>query len=130
VQKSLAEFEAANVKLAVVSQSTAKSLATFHRWNAKPYPILGDPERRLYRAFGLERTRLVEFLKPRVLWRYLRLLFTGTKLRSVYGSEDMLQLGGDFLLAADGSILFGHASRESTDRPSVEQLLAAVRTHR
>ena len=43
------------------------------------------------------------FFRPGVLARYLRLILTGWRPRRGEAGEDMLQLGGDFILSADGT---------------------------
>ena len=41
--------------------------------------------------------------------------------------EDVLQLGGDFVHGRDRRVVFAHPSRAATDRPTVDQILDAVR---
>jgi hypothetical protein len=41
--------------------------------------------------------------------------------------DDMLQLGGDFLIDAAGRLAWSRPSREPTDRPSALELQAAMK---
>lgn len=123
VERQLDRLRAAGVTLLVVSQAQPAVLASFLRRYPKPYPVVGDPTRAAYRAFGLERTGWLTFARPAVVWGYLRRILTGTRVRLPYRGEDVLQLGGDFLLDLAGRVVFAHRSRTPTDRPPVEALL-------
>src|SRR5262245_5943671 len=98
----------------------------FLREQSLPFPVVADPERVAYRAFGLERTSWTRMLHPGVVFRYLRLLFRGWRPRQVRKGEDVLQLGGDFVLDGEGRLVYAYRSAEPTDRPPVEALLKAV----
>jgi hypothetical protein len=87
-------------------------------------PVLADPERRVYRAYGLGRGPWWRMYGPRVLWGYLRRIPRGAR---VHLHGDTLQRGGDFVIAPDGSVLLAHVGRDPFDRPPVDALLGAVR---
>jgi hypothetical protein len=61
-----------------------------------------------------------------VVLRYLGLIFRGARPRRPGEGEDVLQLGGDFVLDGAGRLVFAHRSAEPTDRPPIGQLLEAV----
>ncbi len=126
VAANVGRLRAAGVVVLVVSQAKPPVLAMFLRRHPQPVPVVGDPDRAAYRAFGLERTGLSSFFRPRVVWGYLRLILRGGRLRKPYPGEDVLQLGGDFLLNRTGRVVFAYPSRTATDRPTVEALLAAL----
>ncbi|HET6575733.1 MAG TPA: SelL-related redox protein [Fimbriiglobus sp.] len=119
-------LRAASVGVLAVSQATPAVLATFLRDHPQPVPVVCDPDRAGYRAFGLERTSWLSFFRPSVMGGYLRLMFRGGKVRRPYPGEDVLQLGGDFLLDRAGRVVFAYPSRTATDRPGVDVLLAAA----
>ena len=126
VAKAIDRFKEANCGVVVVSQGKPQILAHFEKKNALPFPTLGDPERVAYKAFGLERTWFFTFMKPWILWQYVVRIFTGTPVRMPYLSEDVMQLGGDFLLDQTGKVLWSFKSKDPTRRPSVEEMLKAV----
>jgi peroxiredoxin len=101
-------------------------LALYERGQALPFPILANPSRLAYQAFGLERTTWRELLRGKVLWRYLRLMLRGWAPHRGNKGEDVLQLGGDFVLDERRRLVFAFRSAEPTDRPQVDQLLQAV----
>jgi peroxiredoxin len=87
-------------------------------------PLLVDHERRVYRAYGLEEGSFWRFLLPPVLLGTLRLVSAGGKVQRP--EEDPLQLGGDFVVDPAGRLALAHPSKDPTDRPTVDELLAAV----
>jgi hypothetical protein len=89
-----------------------------------PFPIVADPDRKVYAALGLGRTSWLRFMRPAIIWRYLKMVAAGAKVRQVPEGEDALQTGGDFLIAADGRILWEYRTDDPTDRPSINQLLS------
>jgi hypothetical protein len=90
------------------------------------WPILSDPERNLYRAYGLERLNFIRtWLSPRTLAYYLRAAAAGRRIRRP--QSDSRQLGGDFIIDGRGVVVFAHRTAEPADRPPLGQLLAAVR---
>jgi hypothetical protein len=95
-----------------------------------PFQVVSDPTRAGYAAFGLERTTWWRMLRPAVVLRYLGLIFRGWKVRMLREGEDVLQLGGDFVLDAQRRLRYAHRSVEPTDRPPVEDLLRALESAR
>jgi len=93
------------------------------RW---PFPVVADPERAAYRAFGLSRTKWTTFLRLGVVARYLGYIFRGWRPRATNSEEDLLQLGGDFVLDAQQHVKFAYASAEPTDRPPISKLIEAL----
>jgi peroxiredoxin len=92
---------------------------------ALPFPLLLDPERIAYTAWGLGRTNLFgAMLSPSLNWRYFRLLLAGERFLGF--APDMLQLGGDFVIDPEGMVAFAHRMRNNGDRPTAETLLAAL----
>lgn len=126
MERKLDEFTDAGCGLVVVSQAKPNVLASFLKRYPKPYPVVGDPTRAAYKAFGLERTSLLSLVRPDVLLIYLWRMLTGTRARAPYRGEDVMQLGGDFIVDQAGRVVFAYRSRVATDRPSVAKLLAAV----
>jgi peroxiredoxin len=117
----LGELRASGLQVVVISFVQPNRLAQYlgaHRW---PFPVLADPDRATYQAFGLERAGWSQLLKPRVWLAYLKLLFRGWMPRPAL--EDVHQLGGDFVLDRTGSVVYAHRSTDPADRPSLDELL-------
>jgi peroxiredoxin len=89
------------------------------------YPVLTDEDRRAYRDYGLGRGPWWRVWGLGTLRQYARLLRGGARLERP--QEDTLQLGGDFVVDRQGRVAYAYRSRGPSDRPSVDQLVAAVR---
>jgi len=82
-----------------------------------PFPVLADPQRQVYRAYGLERGLA---LGPGSVIKFLRLLWReGRFYRPL---SDPLQTGGDFVIDGKGQIRFASTSADPTDRPQARTL--------
>lgn len=111
----------------VVSFTPPKKVAIYLAKYPLPFPIASDPTLAAYRAFALEKTTVGSMLRPGVLLRFLGTLLHGWRLDMPTRGDDLMQLGGDFVLDADGRLRYAHPSSEPTDRPSAEALLQAMR---
>jgi len=121
------ELARSRVRVLLIAFAEAAWARAWLRTNEVPFPLLLDPERRVYHAYGLERSRLRTW-SPRTVWYYVRRLAAGARLQRAHG--DPYQLGGDFLVAADGTVRLAYRSADPADRPSVEQIFRALRNRR
>lgn len=106
--------------------SFAERVAWAQRWQTEVcphFPLLLDPERQLYLAFGLKRSMLRSW-NLRTLLRYARYLLSGRSLEGIQG--DSAQLDGDFLVDERGRLVHAHRSRDPLDRPTVGSLLKVI----
>jgi peroxiredoxin len=126
VQKHYAEIRQAGGEVLVISSSRPEALAVYLTANPWPFPVVADPSLAPYHAFGLGRTSWRTFLKPRILGHFLRLMLRGWLPRRPYDREDLLQLGGDFVLDGQRRLVLAHPSRDPTDRPAPDVLVEAV----
>lgn len=123
--------EATEVVLVVFTR--AENLDGYRTTNALSFPILIDPDRVAYRAFGLGRGTAGRVYGWKATRRYLELIRSGQAtardgLRAVLRpAEDTLQLGGDFVIDPGGRLVYGFWGQGPDDRPSVDDLVAAVR---
>ena len=104
------------------------SIVAAHTWleeTCAPFQLLLDPDRTVYRAYGLERSFLRSW-GPKTIWQYIRLLISGRKWKGVQG--DSAQLGGDFIIANSGNIKLAYRSSDPTDRPTLETILSILKT--
>lgn len=120
------EFESLRTRVLLISFSRSEGYG--RKWlqeTGAPFPLLLDPERRTYRAYGL-RHSVARSWSPRTLWYYVRAAFAGRKLHGIRGDPN--QLGGDFIVDSDGIVRLAYRSRESVDRPPVADLLGLLRS--
>lgn len=120
------QLAAAGCSVLVVAQAKPEILALYLSRQGWHVPIVSDPERVAYRAVGLERTSWLTFFRPRVLWGYFRGIFRGYGVKKPYAGEDVLQLGGNFILNKRSRVVFAYPSADPTDRPRIADLLRAI----
>lgn len=107
----------------VVSQSQPKAVMP----KSIPFPVACDPERNIYRAFGLEPGRWTMFFRSHVIGHYLKLIFKGWLPHMSERGEDLLQLGGDFIVSTNRQLVYAYRSRTPDDRPTASELLRQLR---
>ena len=115
------ELELLNVEVLIISFSTLPAAQAWLEETCSPFRMLLDPECSVYQAYELERS-LWRSWNLRTIWRYVQLLTSGRRWRGIQG--DSAQLGGDFIVGADGIVRLAYRSHDPTDRPPVEQILA------
>jgi hypothetical protein len=123
VRDRLGEFGDAVV--VVIAFSAPGYVAAYQRERLAPLTVLIDEERVAYRAYGLGRGSVWKVWGPKVWWAYLQLIRRGRRFQRPI--EDTLQLGGDFVVGRDGRLVCAFLSADPDDRPSVDDLTAAVR---
>ncbi len=111
----------------LVTFTDPDNLDDYRDTNSVPFPILIDPDRSAYRAYGLGRGSIRRVWGWRAARRYLEIIRNGG-LRDLHRpTEDTLQLGGDFVVAPDGILAWGFWGEGPDDRPSVDDLIVEVR---
>jgi peroxiredoxin len=126
VSDRLAEFGGAAVVL--ITFTRPRNLRGYRRRLALAYPVLADETRAVYHTYGLQRGSWRRVWGLKSVRAYGRLLRQGRRLERPSG--DTLQLGGDFIVDRDGRLAYAYRSRGPDDRPSVDELLDAVRSCR
>lgn len=86
-----------------------------------PFPLLHDPDREAYRAYGMDRGGLWDVWGPSTWWAYLELFLRGRRWRGI--QADPGQLGGDVIVDPEGRIAYLHRSRRPEDRPDAEEVV-------
>ena len=117
--------ELGDAEVALVTFTRQRNLRGYRGRLGLPYPVLADEARSAYRAYGLGRGPWWRIWRPATLLAYARLLRRGRSLRRP--TEDISQLGGDFVVGRDGRLIYVYRSRAPDDRPPVDELVAAVR---
>jgi len=123
VSDRIDEFGDAAVVL--VTFTCPRNLRGFRRRLGLAYPVLADEDRAVYRAYGLGRGSWRRVWGLGTMRAYGRLLRAGRRPSVPEG--DTLQLGGDFVIDPGGRIAYVYRSTGPADRPSVDDLLTAVR---
>jgi hypothetical protein len=112
----------------LITFTSPELLLGYHDHNELPFDLVRDSSRASYRAYGLGRGSASRVWGLRAARRYVDIIRRdgfGALRRPV---EDTLQLGGDFVIAPDGTLAWGFWSEGPDERPSVEALVRAVAT--
>ena len=124
LRHSEAEFRRLGVQVLIISFGAEHWARAWLQETESPFPLLLDPERATYQAYGLG-SSFIRVWSPKVMWHYLMLILRGEHIRPVQG--DPHQLGGNVIVDAGGVIRLIHRSKDPVDRPPVDKLLAVLR---
>lgn len=120
----LEELERLNTQVLLVSFSSREHA---HVWITEVCPtftLLIDRERASYHTYGLD-SSILRSWSLKTVWSYVKLLRAGRKWQGIQGNST--QLGGDFVVDAEGIVRLAYRSHDPTDRPPVPDLLAVLR---
>jgi len=120
------EFNSAHTRVVIVSFGTLPAVQKWLQETCSPFEVLLDREREVYRAYQLERS-LWRAWHPRALWLYFNRWIKRETFYDAHG-DDTSQLGGDFIIDRQGVLRLVYPSRDSTDRPPVDDLLAVIQS--
>ncbi len=119
-----ARFSAAQLGIVAIGQGSATRAKAFRAELELPFPLLADPRRAAYRAYGLTQMDWRREISLGALKRSVKATLTYGAARSP--DQDMLQLGGVFVVGTDGIVRFAHRSVSTSDVPSHDALLATL----
>jgi peroxiredoxin len=119
------QIKALTAEVVVVSFGNKFWVKVWLEQTQAPFPLLLDPERAAYRAYGLAESKRRAWGLRNLLY-YARARWQGRAIPPSTG-EDTGQLGGDFIIDRQGILRLVHPSRDPTDRPAVEKLLQTLR---
>jgi len=128
LRQHAAEIESLGLKVLVVTFEAANVAADYVLETGLPWPLLLDPTRSLYTAYGMGRGRFWKIWGPATWWAYARLVARGERPRRPSG--DVAQLGGDVLIDPAGRVAVLHAGEGPADRPLIPALLQAAGNER
>lgn len=117
----------AATRVALVTFTDPSRLTDYIESNELPFPVLVDPDRSTYRAYGLGRGSIARIWGWRAARRYLEILRSDGFGGLARPTEDTRQLGGDFVIGPDGRLVYGFWGEGPDDRPDVDELVAAAR---
>jgi peroxiredoxin len=121
------EIEQAGLTIAAVTQGKPEETLEFCKRHAPGVVCLADPERKAYRAYGLERGGLWQVIfSPQVLLGTLRAWRHGHKTELPPRGQDMMQMSGTFIIGTDGKIRLPYYYNTIADHPLTDLLLRGV----
>jgi len=117
------ELEEGEIEEVAVFHSSRQVMLDHHA--DAPFPLIADPEKALYKVFGVEKS-LASVLHPSAMLSALQgLLAHGPALPGKWQSP--LGLPADFLIRSDGQIVALKCGSHAYDQWSVDEVLAKAR---
>ena len=117
--KRHADIEQAGIHEVVVFHSSRQEM--LHYQDRLPFDCVADPEKQLYRRFGVE-TSWWALLHPSVLWAGFRgILATGKFYKRA--ENGVFGLPADFLIGPGGEIVAAHYGAHAYDNWGADELL-------
>ena len=95
-----------------------------------PFPVLSDTSLSAYQAFGIGRGSLRRVWGLRMVRRYIEIFREQGFEMPARATEDTLQLGGNFIIDPDGTLIYGYWGKGPDDRPPVQSLIDTITTDR
>lgn len=125
MRREKSRFDTAGARVVLVGLGSVAEAAAFKKKLTLPFPVIADPEKKLYAAFDLKRMSPLGLLSPALALRALSALAAGHGVGRPQG--DVLQLPGAFIITPTGRVGFSHYAAHPADHPSPEALLAALK---
>ena len=116
----------AGVDVVLVSSGTTAQAETFRHNYKVPFTIICDPDRALFKKYGLREMSLRDYLSPRMHVKTIQVLAQGYGHKAGEGSEP--QLGGVFIIDTSGKVRFDRIAADPADHPSPQDIIQAVAT--
>lgn len=114
-------FEKIGAGVLIVGMGTQTQTEEFKRQFKVPYPMVCDPDKRIYQAFGIGQVSLLDALNPGVAIKGLSAMAKGHRIGVPKG--DVRQLSGVFIIDTDGYIRYCHYAKNPADHPEVDEIL-------
>ena len=122
------QFQQLGARIVLVGLGTAAETAAFKAQFNVPFPMIADPEKRLFKAFQLKQATPKALLSVGMAMKGLAALAKGHGIGIPKG--DVRQLPGVFIIDKDGRIRFSHFAKDPADHPAADELLRLLESHR
>ncbi len=118
------QFKDKGVQVVLVGLGSPEQAEAFRKEFDLSFPIVCDPDRRLYAAYGLKKMGLLGFASPSLLVKGVKALGQGHSMGIPTG--DIYQLPGVFIIDTNGRIRLSHFASGPADHPSADTILSAL----
>ena len=124
MRRRYADIQVRRAAVVAVSFEPRVRLAQLSRQMRLPFPLLSDPQRDAYRAYGLQRGAMSRIFGLGTIWAYVKLLARGRRYH--LRPSDLRQLDGDFVIDTAGIVRYEDRGAAPHDRPPIERLLETL----
>lgn len=119
------EIQVAGGDVVAIFQNRGRHVRDFCDQRGVGLECLGDPRREGYGAVSLRKGSWKEYLGPKLAKRYVQATRFGHRPGLPRG--DVAQRPGTFVVGTNGRVAFAHYNRDSSDNPTTDAIVAAVR---
>lgn len=112
--------------MVLVSFSDPEDLRAYAKHRELPFLVVHDEGQAAYRNYGLEKGSFADLWGFKSIRRYLKIISRDGFSDVRAPVDDWQQLGGDFVIAPDGTLAFGHWSAGPGDRPAIDEMVRVV----
>lgn len=119
-------FQVLGARVVLVGLGTVVETAGFKARFKVPFAMIADPEKRIFKAFELQRTTTQALLSVGMAMKGLSAMARGHSLGIPKG--DVLQLPGVFIIDVAGRIRYSHFARDPADHPQPDTLIDVLRS--
>jgi len=117
-------FAKAGARVVLVGMGTPSESAEFAEKFKVPFPIVADPQKKLYRRFELKQMSTLGFFSPSLALKGVAAIVGGHSIGMPQG--DVRQLPGVFIINTTGDIVYSHFSSNPADHPDAKSIIAAL----
>jgi hypothetical protein len=124
LRRAYPDLKAAGIDVVMVGMGDPAQTAQFIRELDLPYPVLSDANRAAYRAYKTIEVGAKDFLNPKAGKAMIGAMLRGNRGGKPIGNVQ--QLGGVYVIAPDGTLVWSKPSTYAGDHASVEEILASA----
>ncbi len=117
-------YDAADLHIVLIGLGTPDKARDFRQSLALPFTVLCDPEKQSYRAFGL--LRRINVLREANPTSVRRVFADSAQYGGAWTNQDMMQLGGVFVVDRAGIIRFAFEALRASDQPATADVLGSM----
>lgn len=114
-------FDRLGAEVVLVGLGNVEQTAEFKTRFDVPFPMIADPEKRLFEAFRLKQASVGALFSAKMVFRGMSAMAKGHRIGAPQG--DVRQLPGVFIIDTNGRILFSHHASGPADHPPPDVLL-------
>lgn len=119
-------FTALGARVVLVGLGTVEETAQFKSRFDLPFDMIADPERTLFKEFGLKRASTAKLLSVGMAVKGVSAMLRGHGMGMPQG--DVRQLPGVFVIDAGGRIRYRYFAEGPADHPAPEVLIDVLRS--
>ena len=124
LRQTKSRFDKIGAQIVLVGMGDREQTETFRGSFAPEFTIVCDPERRLYKAYGLKRAGLFQLASPSMFIKGMKAFGSGVGMGLPKG--DVLQLSGVYIVDTQGRVRFSYHAADPADHPTPQELLSVL----